>query len=136
MSMELCFLTPLITKASTDQFGLYPLAKMFLYFGILTWLPTLNLESFLITSLIESFYALSLTLTGFILLVLWHVLLYSSTISYNLLIYTFFDIEVMYMWILAFKVLINLSATTDFTSLCIEYIFMSLPFNHFLKKLL
>ena len=29
--------------------------------------------------------------------------------------------------------LINLSATTDFPSLCVEYTFISLPFNHFFK---
>ena len=35
-----------------------------------------------------------------------------------------------------FKVLIDLSATTDFPLLCIEYISISLSFNHFLKELL
>ena len=52
-----------------------------------------------------------ITSTGFILNVLCHVLLYSSTISSNLSIY---NIEVIYFQILLFTVLINFSATTDF----------------------
>ena len=60
-----------------------------------------------------------LTSTGLILIVLWCVLLYSFTISPYLLIYIFFDIEFLYLLILVFKVLINLSATIDFH---VEYI--------------
>ena len=44
--------------------------------------------------------------------------------------YMFFE---MYLWILVFRVLMNLSATTDFPSLCVEYISISLSFNHFSK---
>ena len=45
----------------------------------------------------------------------------------NLSIHTFFfDIEVMYLQILFLKVLINHSAKSDFPSLCVEYIFVSL----------
>ena len=40
----------------------------------------------------------------------------------NLSIYTFFDIEVTYLYILFLKVLINLSVMTDFPSLCFECI--------------
>ena len=40
------FLILLTTKISSDQFGLYPLAKMFLYFEILALSPTLNLGFF------------------------------------------------------------------------------------------
>ena len=36
----------------------------------------------------------------------------------------------MYLQIFFFKVLTNLSATTDFSSLCVESIFMSLSCNH------
>ena len=36
----------LIIKASSGQFWVYPLAKMSLYFGILTQSPTVNLGSF------------------------------------------------------------------------------------------
>ena len=36
----------------------------------------------------------------------------------------------------AFSVLINLSATTDFPSLFVEYITISLSWNHFLKEVL
>ena len=45
-------------------------------------------------------------------------------------IYTLFGTEVTYMQILFFKVLINLSTTTDFPSLCVEYISISLSCNH------
>ena len=37
--------------------------------------------------------------------------------------------------IIRVKVLINLSAATDFPLLCIEYISLSLSFNYFFKKL-
>ena len=37
------FLILLIAKTSSDQFGVYPLAKIFLHFKIPTWSPTLNL---------------------------------------------------------------------------------------------
>ena len=50
---------------------------------------------------------------------------YIVVMSSSLSIYTFFDIEVMYFWILFFKVLINLWATTDFPLLCVEYICMA-----------
>ena len=50
--------------------------------------------------------------------------------------YTFIDIEVMYLQILLFKVQINLSATTDFPSLCVEYIFMSFFSSHYFIDLL
>ena len=56
--------------------------------------------------------------------------LYLLAMSSNLLIYTFFDIEVMYFQILFFKVLANLSATTDFLSLYVEFASVSLSCNH------
>ena len=60
----------LITESSSDQFGMYPLANMFLYFKLLTWWPTLNLGSLLLTSFLKSIYVLSLTSTGLLLLFL------------------------------------------------------------------
>ena len=58
---------------------------------------------------------LGFTSAGLVLMVLWHVLLYLLTMSSNLSIKTFFEIEVMFLLILLFKVLIiNLAATTDF----------------------
>ena len=58
---------------------------------------------------------LGFTSAGLVLMVLWHVLLYLLTMSSNLSIKTFFEIEVMLLLILLFKVLIiNLAATTDF----------------------
>ena len=47
------------------------------------------------------------------------------------LIYTVFDIDVMYLYILVFKVLINLSATIYFPSFCTEKISILLSFNYF-----
>ena len=48
------FLIPLMIKTSSSQLWAYPLAKMFLYFDILTWSSTLNLGPF---SLESSFYS-------------------------------------------------------------------------------
>ena len=45
-------------------------------------------------------------------------------------IYTFFETEVMYLQIILFKALMNLSATTDFPSLCVEHISMSFFSSH------
>ena len=59
------FLTFLITKISSGQFGVYPLGKMFLYFDILTTSSILNLGSLLLISLPKSIYELSLTLASF-----------------------------------------------------------------------
>ena len=68
MSIALHFIF-LITKTSSKQFGAYPLRKMFLYFDIFTWSTILDLRSLSILSL-------HLTLTGFLLIVSWNVLLY------------------------------------------------------------
>ena len=51
---------------------------------------------------------------GFVSILLWYVLLYLFIVSQNFSIYTFFDAEVMHLYILFFKVLINLSTRTDF----------------------
>ena len=48
----------------------------------------------------------------------------------------FFDTEVIYLQILLFKVLMNLSATADFPSLCVEYISIPLSCNHDFNDLL
>ena len=72
-----------MSKTSLDQFGVYPLAKMFFYFDTLTWSPTFNFGYFSLTSLLELIYVLPLTPNGFILIVLWYVLFYSFTISSN-----------------------------------------------------
>ena len=58
------------------------------------------------------------------------VLLDLLTVSCNLLIHKLFDTEVIYLQILFFKVLTNFSAATDFPSLCLEYISISLSCNH------
>ena len=87
----------LIIKASSDQFEIWTFAKKFLYIDILTISSILNLGSWYIIYLLDSIYVLGFTSTGFILIVLWYVLLYLLTISSNLWIYTFFDIQVIYL---------------------------------------
>ena len=47
-----------------------------------------------------------------------------------------FWLPVSFLSMLLFKVLINLSANTSLHSLCVEYIKISLPSNHFYMKLL
>ena len=46
------FLTSLITKSSSGEFGVYLLAKMFSYFDILTWSRTLNIGTLSLISLL------------------------------------------------------------------------------------
>ena len=70
--------------------------EKYLYFDVLTWLPTLNLGSFSLFYLPEPIWVLSYILTGFILIVLW---LHLLTIPSNLSIYTFFDIDVMNIYV-------------------------------------
>ena len=67
------------------------------YFDILTISLILKLGSLLLVSLVESIYVFDFTSTGFILIVLWYVFIYLSNISSHLSIYTFFEIEVMYL---------------------------------------
>ena len=74
-------------------------------------------------------------------IVLWHVLLYLFIYWLYYLIYQythFFYIEDLYIYILFFMALINLSAATDFPLLCVEYIsiwcFASNHFIHLLEK--
>ena len=88
----------LILKASSGQFGTWCFAKMFLYIDILTISPILYLGSSFIIYFLDSIYVLGFTSTGFVLIVLWYVLLYLLTISSNLWIYTFFDLIIM-CWI-------------------------------------
>ena len=64
------FLTYLITRNFSDQFGVSPFAKNFLYFDILTESPILNLGSLSLFSLLESTDVLDYTSIGFILIVL------------------------------------------------------------------
>ena len=94
-------------------------SKTFLYFAILTESITLNLGSLSLFSTSKSVYVFDVTSIWFILIVLWYVLLYLLTISFNLSIYTFFDIAEIY-YTLFFKVLTNLLATIDFHSSCVE----------------
>ena len=71
--------------------GVQPFEKIFLFFGILTWSQTLNLESFLLCSTSYSVYVSSWTSKGFSFIVLPYALLYLSTVSASLSRYSFFD---------------------------------------------
>ena len=64
------FLILLITKPSSDPFGVYPLAKMFLYFEILTLSPTLTLGFFLLRFSLYLAWESPVTSIGFVLIVL------------------------------------------------------------------
>ena len=93
---------------------MYPLAKnvfIFWYCYLVT-----NFRIFIII-----LYMPSLISVGFILIVLWSVLLYKSTINHLIDQYKHFWVLNLYLWILFFKVLINLLTTIDFPSLCVEY---------------
>ena len=83
------FLTFLITKTSSDQFGNLEnnFLQRFLYFGILTWSPTSNIvsQSFFIT--LKSTYVIKFTSTCFTFW-LWYDTYLCLTISSNLSIYT------------------------------------------------
>ena len=57
---------------------------MFFYFDILTIATILNLGSLLLIFLLEWTYVFDFISTGFILTVLWYVLLYLLIISSNL----------------------------------------------------
>ena len=81
----------LIKKALSDPRRVKDFAKMFSYFEILTLTPTSNLESPLLFSLRKPIYVIYFTSTGFILIVLWYVLLLLFTMSSNLSICTIFD---------------------------------------------
>ena len=89
----------LIWKNSSDQLEHSLLQKCFIYFDTLRLLPSLNLGSLLLISLLESIYLFDLTSTCFILVVLRYVLLYLLIVSSNLSICTYFETEVMYVFI-------------------------------------
>ena len=50
--------------------------------------------------------------------------------------YTFLDIDVIYLYILFFSFLTNLSVKTNFPALCVEYISIPLPSNQGLTDIL
>ena len=89
-----------------------------------------NISTFPIILFIKSIYMFGFTSTGVILMVLWYVLLYLLTMTSTLSMYTYFDIEVMYLWILLCKVLTNFYVTTDFSSLCVKYISIAFCSTH------
>ena len=90
--------------------------KMFLYFYILTWSPILNLGSLLLTSIVKTcvwFYINRFHLNCAYISQLYHLM-------YQYIF--FFKLKLCISKFNSFKALINLSVSTDFTSLCFEYI--------------
>ena len=77
------FLILLTTKTSSDQFGMYPFAKMFFYCEILTWSLTSNLGSFSFESSLYSALESDVTSIGYMFIVLWTMLWNLSTITSN-----------------------------------------------------
>ena len=74
---ETAFLTFVITKSFSDQFGIRPFAKVF-YCDILTSSLILNLRFAKLISLLELIYVFDFTSTGFI----W--MIYILTILYDI----------------------------------------------------
>ena len=85
--------------------------------------PFLDLGRWQLIFLLDSIYVLGFTSRGFILVVLWCVLLYLLTKSSNLTIYTFVILKSYTYKFYLFNFLINLPAATDFPPLCVEYHF-------------
>ena len=85
--------------------------KLFItWYVYFTWSPTSKVTIFFIIFCTKLICVLDLTSTDFIFIVVWRVWwLYILTISTNLLISSFLDIEVTYCQILFFKLLINRS---------------------------
>ena len=111
-SWDSYFFTLLITMTSPEQFCVFPSAKIFLHFDILTWSPTVSVGSLLFFPTPYSIYVLNWTSAVFILNVLW--------ISSSLTIHTFIDTADIYLQILVSRVLMNLCATTDFNLISVE----------------
>lgn len=83
----------LITKTFSNQLGVQPLAKMFLCFDSLTQPATLASGSLSLRSTSKSIYVLIWISISFLLIVLWCMLLFLSTISSNLWTYTFLILQ-------------------------------------------
>ena len=60
-------------------------------------ISNLKFRIFIINFFLKINICIIFNITGFILIVLWYVLLYSPTVSSNLSIYTLFDTGVMYL---------------------------------------
>ena len=115
-------------ETSSAKFGAWPFVKMFLYFDILTWSPNSNIRSLLSFCSSKTIYVLDFISTDFFLVVLWYVLFcYIHELYY--LIYQYTQLFISKLYILFFKVLINLSTITDFPSLCVECISISLSWR-------
>ena len=96
----------------------------------------INFEFRIFIIMVNTIFNIRLWLNISTIYIVPYVLLYLSTISSSLSINTFFCITVICLYILLFKVLINLSATTYLSILFIEYISISLSCNHDFTNLL
>ena len=95
--------------------NLFILCKNIFHFDIITKLPTLNLESLSFCSTKYLRYVPSCTSARIVFDIPWYYLLYFPSVSFSLSMYRRFDMAVIYLWILIFKILMNLSPTTDFS---------------------
>ena len=127
------FLTFLITKTSSDQFGNLEnnFLQRFLYFGILTWSPTSNIvsQSFFI-ALKSTYVIIKFTSTCFTFW-LWYDTYLCLTISSNLSIHNMLHILIMILYVLLCLLTIssNLSVYTFFWYW--SHIFVNLFFKIF-----
>ena len=95
--------------------NLFILCKNIFHFDIFPKLPTLNLESLSFCSTKYLRYVPSCTSARIVFDIPWYYLLYFPSVSFSLSMYRRFDMAVIYLWILIFKILMNLSPTTDFS---------------------
>ena len=126
----LVFNTESILNISLHQFLVYPLLKKFLYLKISTLSPTLNSGDlgYVPISRIISINRFFPKRTMISIIVLVYKVIQISKRTSTI-------ISCHFLKILAFNLFINLLAIIDLSSLCVEYIKISLLSNHFCKRL-
>ena len=91
------FSTFLITKPSSDQFGVCNLWQNILVFWYSNIITNFKFWIFIINFFTKVNICVWFCIKRFILIVLWYMLLYLLTISSNLLMKTFFKTELIYL---------------------------------------
>ena len=128
-----------ITNTSSVQFGVYPFSKWRFSFAILTWSPNLNLGFLPLvdwpcnltrTSFSFSFCDAS---WGVMPMLRWIEWVYRLKSAGSMSRYLVVLLALKYFHIQVFIVLLNLSTTTAFPSLCVLYISMSFSSKYFLN---
>ena len=131
---ETVFLILLTTKTSSDQFEVYPLAKMILYFQNPNMITNFEFGIFFIRILVLFTIRIRCNVNWlhFYCSVNCAIVFINYIVQHN----NIFKTVVMNLKILFFNVLINLSATTDFPSLYVECISLLFIFKNLFKLLL